>query len=98
MSIVCRADISKSTNFQLKHNFTIFKDGKLVFMTVSNKGDAQYEIPMARSSDTGEYECTVEAGGKTKSSNSLHVWVTGEYSFKHGSFLRYKKRTTFQGK
>uniref|UniRef100_A0A8B9NFK3 Platelet endothelial cell adhesion molecule n=1 Tax=Accipiter nisus TaxID=211598 RepID=A0A8B9NFK3_9AVES len=77
MSIVCRADISKSTNFQLKHNFTIFKDGKLVFMTVSNKGDAQYEIPMARSSDTGEYECTVEAGGKTKSSNSLHVWVTG---------------------
>lgn len=98
MSIVCRADISKSTDFQLKHNFTIFKDGKLVFMTVSNKGDAQYEIPMARSSDTGEYECTVEAGGKTKSSNSLHVWVTGEYSFKHGSFLRYKKRTTFQGK
>ncbi|XP_075025622.1 platelet endothelial cell adhesion molecule isoform X3 [Calonectris borealis] len=77
MSIVCHADISKSTNFQLKHNFTIFKDGKLVFMTVSDKGDAQYEISIARSSDTGEYECTVEAGGKTKSSNSLHVWVTG---------------------
>ncbi|KAM7089456.1 platelet endothelial cell adhesion molecule isoform 2-T2 [Ciconia maguari] len=77
MSIVCHADISKSTNFQLKHNFTIFKDGKLVFMTVSDKGDAQYEISMARSSDTGEYDCTVEAGGKTKSSNSLHVWVTG---------------------
>ncbi|KAM6118718.1 platelet endothelial cell adhesion molecule [Phoenicopterus ruber ruber] len=77
MSIVCHADISKSTDFQLKHNFTIFKDGKLVFMTVSDKGDAQYEISMARSSDTGEYECTVEAGGKTKSSNSLHVWVTG---------------------
>ncbi|XP_009321956.1 PREDICTED: platelet endothelial cell adhesion molecule isoform X2 [Pygoscelis adeliae] len=77
MSIVCHADISKSTNFQLKHNFTIFKDGKLVFMTVSDKRDAQYQISMARSSDTGEYECTVEAGGKTKSSNSLHVWVTG---------------------
>ncbi|NXI52266.1 PECA1 protein, partial [Chloroceryle aenea] len=77
MSIVCHADISKSTNFQLKHNFTIFKDGKLVFTTVSDKGDAQYEIPMARSSDTGDYECTVEADGKTKSSNSLHVWVIG---------------------
>ncbi|KFW10309.1 Platelet endothelial cell adhesion molecule, partial [Fulmarus glacialis] len=77
MSIVCHADISKSTDFQLKHNFTIFKDGKLVFMTVSDKGDAQYEISIARSSDTGEYECTVEAGGKTKSSNSVHVWVTG---------------------
>ncbi|XP_068269586.1 platelet endothelial cell adhesion molecule isoform X3 [Nyctibius grandis] len=77
LSIVCHADISKSTDFQLKHNFTIFKDGKFVFMTVSDKGDAQYEIPMARSSDTGEYECTVEAGGKTKSSSSLHVWVTG---------------------
>ncbi|KAM6317499.1 platelet endothelial cell adhesion molecule [Podargus strigoides] len=77
MSIVCHADISKSTDFQLKHNITIFKDGKLVFTTVSDKGDARYEIPMAKSSDTGDYECTVEAGRKTKSSNSLHVWVTG---------------------
>ncbi|NXF45810.1 PECA1 protein, partial [Oceanites oceanicus] len=77
MSVVCHADISKSTDFQLKHNFTVFKDGKLVFMTVSDKGDAQYEVAIARSSDTGEYECTVEAGGKTKSSKSLHVWVTG---------------------
>ncbi|XP_065504229.1 platelet endothelial cell adhesion molecule isoform X3 [Caloenas nicobarica] len=77
MSIVCRADISKSTDFQLKHNFTIFKDGKLVFMTVTDKEDAKYEISVARSSDTGEYECTVEARGKTKSSNSLHVWVKG---------------------
>ncbi|XP_030362176.1 platelet endothelial cell adhesion molecule isoform X2 [Strigops habroptila] len=77
MSIICRADISKSTDFQLKHNFTIFKDGKLVFLTVSDEDDARYEVPMARSSDTGEYECTVEAGGKTKSSNSLHVWVAG---------------------
>ncbi|KAM6050939.1 platelet endothelial cell adhesion molecule isoform 2-T2 [Chlamydotis macqueenii] len=77
MSIFCHADITKSTDFPLKYNFTIFKDGKLVFMTVSDKEDARYEIPMARSSDTGEYECTVEAGGKIKSSNSLHVWVTG---------------------
>ncbi|NXD63808.1 PECA1 protein, partial [Eolophus roseicapillus] len=77
MSIICHADISKSADFQLKHNFTVFKDGKLVFMTVSDKDDARYEVPMARSSDTGEYECTVEAGGKTKSSNFLHVWVTG---------------------
>uniref|UniRef100_A0A8D0EXV1 Platelet and endothelial cell adhesion molecule 1 n=1 Tax=Strix occidentalis caurina TaxID=311401 RepID=A0A8D0EXV1_STROC len=77
MSVVCHADISKSTDFQLKHNFTVFKNGKPVFMTVSDREDAQYEIPVARSSDTGEYECTVEAGGKTKSSNSLHVWITG---------------------
>ncbi|NXP46804.1 PECA1 protein, partial [Heliornis fulica] len=77
MSIVCHADVSKSTDFQLQMNFTIFKDGKLVFMTLSDKGDAQYEVSTARSSDTGEYECTVEAAGKTKSSNPVHVWVTG---------------------
>uniref|UniRef100_A0A8C8EDT2 Platelet endothelial cell adhesion molecule n=1 Tax=Otus sunia TaxID=257818 RepID=A0A8C8EDT2_9STRI len=77
MSVVCHADISKSTDFQMKHNFTIFKNGKPVFMTVSDREGARYEIPVARSSDTGEYECTVEAGGKTKSSDSLHVWVTG---------------------
>ncbi|NXY72460.1 PECA1 protein, partial [Glareola pratincola] len=77
MSIVCHADISKSTDFQLKHNFTIFKDDKVVFTTVSDKGDARYEISVARSSDTGVYECTVEAGGKIKSSNPLRVWVKG---------------------
>ncbi|KFP76569.1 Platelet endothelial cell adhesion molecule, partial [Acanthisitta chloris] len=77
LSIICHADVSKSNDFQLKHNFTIFKDGKPVFMAVSDKGDAQYEIPVARSPDTGEYECTVKAGGKTKSSNAVHVWVTG---------------------
>ncbi|NXI91729.1 PECA1 protein, partial [Psophia crepitans] len=75
--IVCRADISKSTDFQLEHHFTIFKDHKLVFMTVSDKEDLQYEISAARSSDTGEYECTVKADRKTKSSNPIHVWVTG---------------------
>ncbi|KFP75506.1 Platelet endothelial cell adhesion molecule, partial [Apaloderma vittatum] len=77
ISVICHADISKSSNFQLKHNFTFFKNGKLVFRTVSDSEDARYEIPVTRSSDTGEYECTVEAGGKTKSSNSLHVWITG---------------------
>lgn len=99
MSIVCHADISKNTNFQLKHNFTIFKDQKLVFTTISDKGDAQYEIPRARSSDSGDYKCTVEANGKTKSSDILRdVWITGEYSFKYSGFLRYGKRTTLQGK
>ncbi|XP_062447416.1 platelet endothelial cell adhesion molecule isoform X3 [Rhea pennata] len=77
MSIICHADISKKSDFQLRHNFTIFKDGKLVFMISSDKAEAQYGIPVTRSSDTGDYQCTVEAGGKTKSSNSLHVWVAG---------------------
>ncbi|XP_058708693.1 platelet endothelial cell adhesion molecule isoform X6 [Poecile atricapillus] len=77
MSISCHADISKNTDFQLKHNFTIFKDGKLVFMTVSDKEDAWYEIPVARSSDTGDYECTVKADGKLGFSSSIYVWVAG---------------------
>ncbi|NXV78599.1 PECA1 protein, partial [Atlantisia rogersi] len=77
MSVVCHVDVSKSTDFQLKINFTIIKDGKLVFMTLSDKGEARYEISTARSSDTGDYECTVEASGKTKSSNPVHVWVAG---------------------
>ncbi|NXM68292.1 PECA1 protein, partial [Serilophus lunatus] len=77
MSIICHADISKSTQFQLELNFTIFKDHKLVFMTVSNREDARYEIPVAKSSDTGVYECTVKADKKTKSSSSVSVWVTG---------------------
>ncbi|NXE87594.1 PECA1 protein, partial [Menura novaehollandiae] len=77
MAIICHADIIKSTDFQLERNFTISKDRKLVFMTVSDKADARYEIPVAKSSDTGEYECTVEADGKKKSSNSVGVWVAG---------------------
>ncbi|NXN81513.1 PECA1 protein, partial [Bombycilla garrulus] len=77
VSIICHADISKSTDFQLKHNFTFFKDGKLVFMTVSDKEDARYEIPVAKSSDTGDYECIVKANGKLGFSSSIYVWVAG---------------------
>ncbi|NWS12156.1 PECA1 protein, partial [Pachyramphus minor] len=77
MSIICHADISKSTDFQLQYNFTIFKDRKLVFMTVSDTGDARYEIPVAKSSDTGDYQCTVKADKKTRSSDPIHVWVAG---------------------
>ncbi|XP_050175387.1 platelet endothelial cell adhesion molecule isoform X3 [Myiozetetes cayanensis] len=77
MSIICHADISKSADFQLKYNFTIFKDRKLVFMTVADTGEARYEIPVARSSDTGDYQCTVRAEKKTRSSDPVHVWVAG---------------------
>ncbi|XP_068065836.1 platelet endothelial cell adhesion molecule isoform X4 [Anomalospiza imberbis] len=77
MSIICHADIIKNTDFQLKHNFTFFKDGKLVFMTISDKKDAQYEIPVAKSSDTGDYECTVKVDGKLGFSNTTYVWVAG---------------------
>ncbi|XP_064251502.1 platelet endothelial cell adhesion molecule isoform X5 [Passer domesticus] len=77
MSIICHADISKNSDFQLKHNFTFLKDGKLVFMTISDKEVARYEIPAAKSSDTGDYECRVRAGAKLRSSETIHVWVTG---------------------
>ncbi|NXF08378.1 PECA1 protein, partial [Smithornis capensis] len=77
MSIICHADISKSTEFQLEHNFTIFKDHKPVFITVSDKGDARYEISVAKSSDTGDYRCAVRADKKIKWSNPVSVWVAG---------------------
>ncbi|XP_064006639.1 platelet endothelial cell adhesion molecule isoform X3 [Pogoniulus pusillus] len=77
MSIVCHADVSKATDFQLNHNFTIFKNGKLVFMTVTDREDARYDIPAARSSHTGDYKCAVKAGSKAEDSKSLHVQVTG---------------------
>ncbi|XP_021270428.1 platelet endothelial cell adhesion molecule isoform X3 [Numida meleagris] len=93
MSIICSADISKSTNFNLEYNITIFKDGKLVFMSVSDKGDARYEVPVARSSHTGDYQCIVEAGGKTKYSNSLHVWVAGMTK----PILIVEKKEVFEG-
>ncbi|NXP77339.1 PECA1 protein, partial [Ramphastos sulfuratus] len=77
MSIVCHADITKSTDFQLYHNFTIYKNDKVVFTNVTDKEEARYDIRAARSSDSGNYVCTVKAGSKAKSSNSLHISVTG---------------------
>ncbi|NXF99586.1 PECA1 protein, partial [Sakesphorus luctuosus] len=77
LSITCQADISKSADFQLEYNFTIFRDRRVVFTAVSDRGAAQYEIPVAKSSDTGDYECTVRADKKTRSSDPVHVWVTG---------------------
>ncbi|KAJ7424419.1 platelet and endothelial cell adhesion molecule 1 [Willisornis vidua] len=77
LSITCQADISKSADFQLEYNFTLFKDRRAVFTAVSARGAARYEIPVAKSSDTGDYECTVRADRKTRSSDPVHVWVTG---------------------
>ncbi|XP_038012725.1 platelet endothelial cell adhesion molecule isoform X4 [Motacilla alba alba] len=77
MSIICHADISKNSDFQLQYNFTIFKDRKLVFMSISDKEDARYEIPVAKSSDTGDYECRVKADRKLVFSRTIYVWVAG---------------------
>ncbi|XP_071430063.1 platelet endothelial cell adhesion molecule isoform X3 [Pithys albifrons albifrons] len=77
LAITCQADISKSADFQLEYNFTLFKDRRVVFSAVSARGAARYEIPVAKSSDTGDYECTVRADKKTRSSDPVHVWVTG---------------------
>lgn len=96
MSIVCHADVSKATDFQLNHNFTIFKNGKLVFMTVTDREDARYDIPAARSSHTGDYKCAVKAGSKAEDSKSLHVQVTGECAFRQHS-SKTQKENSFPG-
>ncbi|OXB64850.1 hypothetical protein ASZ78_006588 [Callipepla squamata] len=93
MSIICHADISKSTDFNLQHNITIFKDDKPVFRSVSDKEDARYEVPKARSSHTGDYQCVVEADGKRKQSDPLHVWVTGMTK----PILIAEKKEVFEG-
>ncbi|XP_075760014.1 platelet endothelial cell adhesion molecule isoform X5 [Pelodiscus sinensis] len=73
----CSADISKSTSFQMELTFLFYKDDNLVHNTTLKDVQARHKIFPARLVDSGSYRCTVDAKGKTKSSNDLEVQVEG---------------------
>uniref|UniRef100_A0A7M4FR97 Platelet endothelial cell adhesion molecule n=1 Tax=Crocodylus porosus TaxID=8502 RepID=A0A7M4FR97_CROPO len=69
LTILCIADISKSGNFMIEHNFTFFKDGRILSDITSLQNRTEYKIPAARFADTGEYVCMVKAKEKKKKSD-----------------------------
>uniref|UniRef100_A0A7M4DZG6 Platelet endothelial cell adhesion molecule n=1 Tax=Crocodylus porosus TaxID=8502 RepID=A0A7M4DZG6_CROPO len=77
LTILCIADISKSGNFMIEHNFTFFKDGRILSDITSLQNRTEYKIPAARFADTGEYVCMVKAKEKKKKSDVMLVKVTG---------------------
>ncbi|XP_019372233.1 PREDICTED: platelet endothelial cell adhesion molecule isoform X4 [Gavialis gangeticus] len=77
LTILCTADISKSGNFMIEHNFTFFKDGRILSDITSLQNRTEYKIPAARFADTGEYVCMVKAKEKKKKSEVMLVKVTG---------------------
>ncbi|KAJ6656493.1 hypothetical protein lerEdw1_003781 [Lerista edwardsae] len=77
VTLHCSVDISKSEHFLLNYTFSFSKNSKVLVTTTSDRELAQYNISEARYSDSGDYECTLNTAGKTRSSNILAVQVQG---------------------
>ncbi|KAM7146277.1 platelet endothelial cell adhesion molecule isoform 3-T3 [Macrochelys suwanniensis] len=77
IELTCIVDISKSASFQIQHAFSFYKDDSPLYNTTSEQDRARYKIFPARFADSGSYKCSVEASGKSKSSNDLVVQVKG---------------------
>ncbi|XP_042308575.1 platelet endothelial cell adhesion molecule isoform X2 [Sceloporus undulatus] len=77
LTLNCSADVIKSEHFRLSYIFSFFKYNKVLFNSTSEQAWAQYTIPKARFSDSGEYDCTLRAEGKIKSSDPVTVKVKG---------------------
>nr|XP_034959861.1 platelet endothelial cell adhesion molecule isoform X2 [Zootoca vivipara] len=77
VTLNCSADISKSKQFQMNYTFSFFKYGLLLVNSSSEKEWADYTIPMARFSDSGQYSCALDVEGKKRDSSIVAVQVHG---------------------
>ncbi|KAF7238243.1 Platelet endothelial cell adhesion molecule [Varanus komodoensis] len=77
VTLYCTVDISKSEHFQLNYTFSFSRNDKFLFNKTSERNQIEYIIHRARFSDSGNYECTLNVEGKTKSSQPLTIKVKG---------------------
>ncbi|XP_067320311.1 platelet endothelial cell adhesion molecule isoform X2 [Anolis sagrei] len=77
LTLNCSADIIKSEHFSLNYIFSFSKNNKVLYNGTSEQAWAQYTIPKARFSDSGEYDCTVRAEEKRRLSEPVIVSVKG---------------------
>ncbi|XP_038613184.1 platelet endothelial cell adhesion molecule isoform X2 [Tachyglossus aculeatus] len=77
LTIICSVDISKTSQFQLQHQFLFYKDDELIGNVTSEMEKAMFFIPAARILNTGVYKCTVIVHEKKKTSLGIKVFVKG---------------------
>ncbi|XP_077184975.1 platelet endothelial cell adhesion molecule [Paroedura picta] len=77
VTLNCSVEAIKSGTFELNYTFKIFKYDELLNSNTSEQAWMVYRIFPARFSDSGYYQCEVNAKGKTRTSNSIRLRVKG---------------------
>ncbi|XP_072319334.1 platelet endothelial cell adhesion molecule isoform X2 [Eucyclogobius newberryi] len=78
VTVRCGAVVSSSGRQPLSREYTIYKDGVVVYhKTTSSTEDLLYALSRARVSHTGKYKCKISIEGKSASSDARKLTVTG---------------------
>ncbi|XP_055077106.1 platelet endothelial cell adhesion molecule isoform X3 [Periophthalmus magnuspinnatus] len=78
VTVRCSAVVSSSGVQPLSREYTIYKDGIVVYSkTTSSTEDLLYVLSHARVSYTGKYKCKISIEGKSQSSEARRLTVTG---------------------
>ncbi|XP_030001486.1 platelet endothelial cell adhesion molecule isoform X3 [Sphaeramia orbicularis] len=78
VTIRCQAIVSSSGHQPLSREYTIYKDGIVVYTkTSSSSEDFLYQLYNARVSNTGKYMCKVTIEGEQRQSETKKLTVTG---------------------
>ncbi|XP_056135561.1 platelet endothelial cell adhesion molecule isoform X5 [Lampris incognitus] len=78
VTLRCQAVVSTSDKQLLSRAYRLYKDNILVYTDTTNSSeDLVYQLPLARVSNTGKYECQIVIEGKSMSSEPKKLTVTG---------------------
>uniref|UniRef100_A0A3P8T565 Ig-like domain-containing protein n=1 Tax=Amphiprion percula TaxID=161767 RepID=A0A3P8T565_AMPPE len=78
VTVRCQVTVSSSGQEALSREYTIFKDGSIVYTkTTSSSEDFLYLLPEARVSNSGKYKCKINIEGKQSTSDAKKLSVTG---------------------
>ncbi|XP_054635165.1 platelet endothelial cell adhesion molecule isoform X3 [Dunckerocampus dactyliophorus] len=78
VTVRCQALVSSSGTDTLSREYTIYKDGITVYTkTIGSPDDLLYRLPDARVSNTGKYKCKINIEGRTMTSETKKLTVTG---------------------
>ncbi|XP_070711966.1 platelet endothelial cell adhesion molecule isoform X3 [Pempheris klunzingeri] len=78
VTLRCQATIASSGEHVLSREYTIYKDGNVVYTkTSSTSEDLLYPLPEARVSNTGKYMCKINIKGEEETSGAKKLTVTG---------------------
>ncbi|XP_051802318.1 platelet endothelial cell adhesion molecule isoform X4 [Acanthochromis polyacanthus] len=78
VTVRCKVTVSSSGQEALSREYTIFKDGSIVYTkTTSSSEDFLYPLPEARVSNSGKYKCKIKIGDRQSTSEAKKLTVRG---------------------
>ncbi|CAJ1053095.1 platelet endothelial cell adhesion molecule isoform X2 [Xyrichtys novacula] len=78
VTLRCQAIVSSSGQEPLSREYTIYKDGSIIYNKISSSSeDLLYFLPQTRVFNSGKYKCKINIDGKQVNSSSQKLTVTG---------------------